>query len=93
MKKYSIQVDDVSEFVRLVSDLRQYSNFDVEKVINGFWDLELLRTNHDRLQQDTYSLKNDINSLEQQRSTLEVYVKIHNQTISTYNSLKTMGWS
>jgi hypothetical protein len=92
MKKYSIQVDDVSEFVRLVSNLRQYSNFDVEKVINGFWDLELLRTNHDRLQQDTYSLKNDINSLEQQRSTLEVYVKIHNQTISTYNSLKTMGF-
>jgi hypothetical protein len=92
MKKYSIQVDDVSEFVRLVSDLRQYSNFDVEKVINGFWDLELLRTNHDRLQQDTYSLKNDINSLEQQRYTLEVCVKIHNQTISTYNSLKTMGF-
>jgi hypothetical protein len=92
LKKYSIQVDDVLEFVRLVNNLRQYSNFDVEKVINEFWDLELLRTNHDKLQQDTYSLKNDINSLEQERSTLEADIKIHNQTISTYNSLKTMGF-
>jgi uncharacterized protein (UPF0335 family) len=92
LKKYSIQVDDVLELVRLVNNLRQYSNFDVEKVINEFWDLELLGTNHVKLQQDTYSLKHDINSLEQERSTLEADIKIHNQTISTYNSLKTMGF-
>jgi hypothetical protein len=38
-------VDDVSEFVRLVNNIREHNNYDVEKVINEFWNLELLRTN------------------------------------------------
>jgi hypothetical protein len=34
--------------------------------MNEFWDLESLRANHDILQKTVHSLRNDINSLEQQ---------------------------
>jgi len=59
--------------------------------MNEFWDLESLRANHDILQKTVHSLRNDINSLEQQRSVLVVNINMHNQAISTYNGLKGMG--
>jgi hypothetical protein len=55
--------------------------------MNEFWDLESLRANHDILQKTVHSLRNDINSLEQQRSVLVVNINMHNQAISTYNGL------
>ncbi|MFL6377463.1 MAG: hypothetical protein ACJ72R_08390 [Nitrososphaeraceae archaeon] len=91
LTKYSIPVDDLSEFVRLVNNIRKHNNYDVEKVMNEFWDLESLRANHDILQKTVHSLTNDINSLEQQHSVLVVNINMHNQAISTYNGLKSMG--
>jgi hypothetical protein len=92
LRKYSIPVDDIAEFARLVNNICQQSRFDVEKVINEFWDLELLQTEHATLQSNVATLKKDINNLEQQRSTLDVYVNMQNQGISTYNSLKAVGF-
>ena len=92
LRKYSIQIDDISEFARLVNNIRQHSNYQVDKVINEFWSLDMLRTAHEKLQKDVHSLKNDINSLEQQRTTLEVIVNMHNQANSAYKDLKAMGF-
>jgi peptidoglycan hydrolase CwlO-like protein len=90
--KYSIPVDDISEFARLVNNIRQHSGYDVDKVINEFWSLELLQENFARLQRDVDSLKKDVNNLQQQRSTLEVYVGMHNQLLSRYRQLEVMGF-
>lgn len=78
LRKYSIPIDDISEFARLVNNIRQHSGYDVDKVINKFWSLELLRENHTALQRNVDSLKKYVDNLEQQRSTLEVYVGMHN---------------
>jgi hypothetical protein len=92
LKKYSIPVDEISEFARLVNNIRQHSGYDVDKIINEFWSLELLRENHTTLQRNVDSLKKDVNNLEQQRSTLAVYVSMHNQLLSRYRQLETMGF-
>jgi chromosome segregation ATPase len=92
LKNYSIPVDDISEFARLVNNIRQHNGYDVDKVINEFWDLEMLRTNRSTLQNDIASLENRINSLKEHRSALETDVNIRNQTISAYNGLKNMGF-
>jgi prefoldin subunit 5 len=92
LKKYSIPVDDISEFARLVNNIRQHSGYDVDKVINEFWSLELLRENYTTLQRNVDSLKKGVDNLEQQRSTLEVYVGMHNQLLSRYRQLEIMGF-
>jgi predicted nucleic acid-binding Zn-ribbon protein len=92
LKKYSIPVDDISEFARLVKNIRQHSAYDADKVINEFWSLELLRENHATLQRNVDSLRKDVSNLQQQRSALEVYVGMHNQLLSRYRQLETMGF-
>jgi len=92
LKKYSIPVDDISEFARLVNNIRQHSGYDVDKVINEFWSLELLRQNYTALQRNVDSLRKDVNNLQQQRSTLEVYVNMHDQLLSRYKQLEVMGF-
>jgi hypothetical protein len=52
----------------------------------------MLRTSQTTLQKIIASLKSRIDFLEGQRSALEVYVNMQNQTISTYNGLKAMGF-
>jgi peptidoglycan hydrolase CwlO-like protein len=92
LTKYSISVDDVSELVRLVNNIRTHTNYDVQKVINEYWSIEMLRTSHDALQKTVQSMRNEIDGLEQQRSYLEGRVKMYNKTISTYEDLKAMGF-
>ena len=99
LENYSIPVDDISEFARLVKNIRQHSGYDVDKVINEFWSLELLWESHATLKRDIASSKKDVDSLQkvvdnlqQQRSTLEVYVGMHNQLLSRYRQLELMGF-
>jgi chromosome segregation ATPase len=92
LRKYSIQVDAISEFAKLVNNIRQHSRFDVDKVINEFWDLEMLRASNIKLKNDIDSQQKYVDKLKEERSTLEVYVNMQNQGISTYNSLKAIGF-
>jgi DNA repair exonuclease SbcCD ATPase subunit len=92
LKKYSIPVDDISEFARLVNNIRQHSGYDVDKVINEFWDLEQLHTNRKALLREVTSLENRAENLKGQLSGLEAIVNIRNQAISAYDSLKNMGF-
>jgi len=92
LTKYSIPIEDVSEFARLLNNIRQHSRYDVHEVINEFWSLEMLRTNHNMLQNEIAALNKDVNNLKGQHSALELEVQLHNQTISAYNRLKSMGF-
>jgi hypothetical protein len=90
--KYSIPVDDISEFARLVNNIRQHSGYDADKVINEFWDLEQLHTTRKALLQEVTSLENRAENLKGQLSGLEAIVNIRNQAITAYDSLKNMGF-
>ena len=92
LRKHSIPVDDISEFARLVNNIRQHSGYNVDKVINEFWNLEMLRTSHIALKNDIDSQQKYVDKLKEERSALEVYVNMHHQQISTYNSLKAVGF-
>jgi len=92
LRKYSISTDDISEFARLVNNIRQHSGYDVDKVINEFWDLELLRKNRKTLLEEVDSLEKRVNNLKEKLCGLEVDVNIRNLVISTYDSLKNMGF-
>jgi hypothetical protein len=92
LSKYSIPVDDISEFARLVNNIRQHSRYDVGKVINEFWSLEQLRTSRIMLRKEVDSLEEDAKYLKEHLSGLEADVNIRNQAISAYDSLKNMGF-
>jgi hypothetical protein len=91
LRKYSIPVDDISKFAKIVDNIAGYG-YDVDKIIKEFSDLEGLRSVRDTLQQIVQTLENKNSDLERQRSTLEVFVSMHNQTVSTYQHLDGMGF-
>src|SRR6266487_2244551 len=91
LRKYSIPVDDILKFGKIVDNIAEYG-YDVDKVIKEFSDLEILRSTRDTLQQIVRGLENKNSELEQRRFTLEVFVNMHNQTVSTYQHLDAMGF-
>ena len=91
LRKYGIPIDDTPKFAKIVDNIREYG-YDTGKVINEFSDLESLRLNYDFLQESVHTLENKNSNLEQRRSTLEVFVNMHNQALSTYQHLDAMGF-
>lgn len=91
LRKYSIPIDDISKFGKIVDNIREYG-YDVDKVIKEFSDLEVLRSSRDTIQQIVQTLESKYSNLDQQRSTLEVFVNMHNQALSTYQHLDAMGF-
>lgn len=90
-RKYSIPVDSISKFAKIVANIAEYG-YDIDKVIKEFSDLEIMRSTRDTLQQIVQTLENKISDLEQRRSMLDVFVNMHNQTVSTYQHLDAMGF-
>ncbi len=90
-ERYSIPVEDISKFAKIVSNLKEYG-YDVGKVIEEYSDLEFLKSNIDILRKTGQSLENKISYLQQQLSTLEALVSMHNQSLTRYQHLDTMGF-
>jgi FtsZ-binding cell division protein ZapB len=82
--KYGIPVDDISKLAKLVNCLKQYQ-YDVENVINEFLDLEIRRLSYRYLHENMPPLEN-------RKTYLESMISMHNQVLSKYNSLQTMGF-
>ncbi|MFZ0512840.1 MAG: hypothetical protein WAM14_14630 [Candidatus Nitrosopolaris sp.] len=91
MRKYGISVDDIPKLEKLVNSLKQYE-YDVEKVINEFSNLEGLRLDYKYLQENRPSLEKRKKDLERECSTLETWIAMHNQVLSKYHDLETMGF-
>ena len=89
MRKYGIPVHDISKLVKLVNNIRQY-DYDVEKIINEFSNLEHLRVQRKNLQETILFLENTNRNLQEQRAGNEVFVDKHNQLINIYNHLEAM---
>ena len=89
LRKYGIAVHDISKLVKLVNNIRQY-DYDVEKVINEFSNLERIRLQRKNLQETILFLENTNRNLQEQRAGNEVFVNKHNQLINIYNHLEAM---
>jgi len=73
----------------VVDNISQY-DYDVEKVINEFSDLEGLRLQRKNLQESILFLENTNRNLQQQCDGNEVFVNKHKQLINAYEHLETM---
>jgi hypothetical protein len=91
LTKHGIPVDDISEFAKLVSNIREYG-YDVGKVIQEFADLESLGLKRDTFQQIVQNMDSKISNLQQKHSALEVFVNAQHQLLSEYTYLNIMGF-
>jgi hypothetical protein len=89
LRKYGIPVHEIPKLVKLVNNIRQY-DYDVEKVINEFSDLEHLRLQRKNLQETILFLEDTNRKLQEQRAGNEVFVNKHNQLIKVYEDLDAM---
>src|SRR5262249_17803439 len=70
LKKYSIPIDDISKFAKIVQNLRGYG-YDGEKVLEEFAELQFLRSNIPLLRKTGQSFERSIDNLKQQESALQ----------------------
>lgn len=91
LKKYSIPIEDISKFAKIVHNLRGYG-YDGEKVLEEFAELQFLRSNIPLLRKTGQSFERSIDNLKQQESALQALVNMHNLTISTYQHLEVLGF-
>jgi predicted nucleic acid-binding Zn-ribbon protein len=89
--KYGIPVDDISKLAKLVNSVKQYQ-YDVENVINEFLDSEIRRLNYKYLEENVSRLENRKKYLELECITLETKISMHNQVLSKYFFLETLGF-
>ena len=87
--KYGITVEDISKFAKIVHGIREYG-YDVGKVVNEFWNLEVLAIQKNDLQQSVQKLEARFTDLIQQCSKAEATLNIHTQTISKYTQLESI---
>ena len=89
--EYGIPLEDISNFAKTVNGIRQYG-YDVSKVLNEFSNLELLKLKRNTLKQDIQTLETKLASLNKQCSMTEAKVLFHNEAISNYTKLESIGF-
>jgi len=89
--EYGIPVSDVSNFAKTVNGIKQYG-YDVSKVVDEFSNLELLKLKRNTLKQDIQTLETKLASLNKQCSMTETKVLFHNEAISNYTNLESIGF-
>ena len=89
--EYGIPLEDISIFAKTVNGFKQYG-YDVSKVVNEFSNLELLKFKMNTLKQDIQTLETKLASLNKQCSMTEAKVLFHNEAISNYTNLESIGF-
>jgi uncharacterized coiled-coil DUF342 family protein len=89
--QYGIPVEDLAKFSKVVDGIRKHG-YDVGKVVNEFSNLEMLVLKQKNLQQNLKNLEARIANLSQQCSITEVKVNFHNEAISKYTQLESIGF-
>ena len=89
--EYGIPVSDIPNFAKTVNGIKQYG-YDVSKVLNEFSNLELLKLKRNTLKQDIQTLETKLVSLNKQCSMTEAKVLFHNEAISNYTNLESIGF-
>jgi len=91
LKKYGIPVDDISQLAKVVNGIRRYG-YDIQKVAEEFSNLQLLMFQFKNYTEEIAVLRQQVNSLKQERSYLQQTINSWNQTISACAELFSMGF-
>ena len=91
LRKSGIPVDDISQLAKVVNEIRQYE-YDTEKVLKEFSNLESLKFQCQAYQDRIERLKNQNDTLNQNYSLLQQKVSSCNQSLSIYLELEAMGF-
>jgi hypothetical protein len=91
LAKYGIPVDDISQLAKMIDGLKALG-YDPAKITNEISDIRLLRMQYKSYQNWIPIVKNQLEELKQARSVLEQSIQSHNQTLSVYNELDSIGF-
>jgi hypothetical protein len=91
LKKYGIPIENVSFFARAIHGLGQY-DYDVDKIISEFSDLENLKNQFQLYRDMIPVLENKFANLNGQCNLLEQTINSHRQTLSVYDQLEQIGF-
>jgi DNA-binding transcriptional MerR regulator len=91
LRKYGIPIDDISQLANIVNGVKQYG-YDPKKVLNEFSNLEFFKIQCRDYEGSIARLKKQCDTLSRDRSFLEQMVTSHNQCLTTYNELESMGF-
>ncbi len=85
-----INDEDISKFVKLIKNLREYG-FNVKEVISEFQDLQALKLRLEYLLKRLNELLKHKLMLEQDCATLENRISVHYQKLALIDELRSMG--
>ena len=88
---YGIQVDDISRLAKAVRGIRE-QDYDVNRVVTEFSNLEVLAVKKNNLQRYVWTLEARLAILNQQCSESELKLNFHNEAISKYTQLESIGF-
>jgi hypothetical protein len=90
--KYGLTVDDdTRKLVRVIYGVKQRNEYDVDKILSEYSDIEFMQDKRDMLSNLVRTLEDKIVYLQGQCSFLESQVNLHNQRLYVYDELKSMG--
>lgn len=89
--KYGIPIENVSLFAKAINGVGEY-DYDVDKIIAEFSDFEFLKSQTQLYRRAIQALENKHASLTKDCNSLEEVVNSHNQTLSKYGELESMGF-
>jgi hypothetical protein len=91
--KYGLSVDvDTRKLVRVIYGIKQRNEYDVDKVLSEYSDIEFMQEKRDMLSTQVRALEDKIVNLRNQYSFLESQVNLHSQRLYVYDELDSMGF-
>jgi chromosome segregation ATPase len=92
LEKHGLDIydEDISKFVKLIKNLREYY-FNVKEVISEFEDLQSLKLQLEYLSKRLNELVKHKLMLEQDCAILENRIRVHYQKLSLIDELRSMG--
>jgi hypothetical protein len=91
LAKYGIPVDDISHLAKVVDGARAFG-YDPVKITNEISNLRLVSSQYQFYQNRLTAIKYELDGLTQARIVLEQLVQSHNQTLSIYKQLDSIGF-
>ncbi len=89
--KYGLPVDDITKFASMINAAERHFGYDIQRILNDFSNLELLRTECSEFQVWNVNLKNEYHNLSRQNSEVRQMLQAANQSLSIYGEIYAMG--
>jgi hypothetical protein len=91
LAKYGIPIDDVSYLAKMVEGVRGLG-YDPVNIMNEISNLRLVSSQYIFYQNRLTAVKYELDGITRDRTNLEQLIQSHNQTLSIYNELVSIGF-